>query len=73
MTYKQWDALTEMTRGMVFECDMSLGKVRLEPEGLYSYALFYPSHIVTLHKDDDISSIDRHYLHTMYNNWLSRI
>jgi len=40
---------------------------------LYSYALFYPSHIVTLHKDDDISSIDRHYLHTMYNNWLSRI
>lgn len=73
MTDKQWIALKEMTQRVVFECDMSLGKVRLQPSDLYSYELIYPSHIVTLHKDDDISSIDRHYLHTMYNNWLSRI
>ena len=72
MTDNQWNALKEMTRGMVFECDMSLGKVRLQPSDLYSYELMYPSHSVTLHKDDDIVSIDRHYLHTMYNNWLSR-
>ena len=72
MTEKQWNALKEMTQGMVFECDMSLGKVRLEPEGMYSYLLLYPSHIVTLHRNTDIPSIDRHYLHTMYNNWLSR-
>ena len=73
MTDNQWIALKEMTRGMVFECDMSLGKVRLEPEGMYSYLLLYPSHIVTLHKDDYISSVDKHYLRSMYNNWLSRI
>ena len=73
MTDRQWIALKEMTQRVVFECDMSLGKVRLQPSDLYSYELIYPSHIVTLHKDDDISSVDKHYLRNMYNNWLSRI
>ena len=73
MTDKQWIALKEMTRGFVFECEMSLGKVRLQPEGLYSYSLLYPSHSVTLHKDDYISSVDKHYLRRMYNEWLSLI
>lgn len=73
MTDRQWIALKEMTRGFVFECDMSLGKVRLQPSDLYSYELLYPSHSVTLHRNTDIPSIDRHYLHTMYNEWLSLI
>ena len=73
MTDRQWIALKEMTQRVVFECEMSLGKVRLQPSDLYSYELIYPSHIVTLHKDDYISSVDAHYLRSMYNEWLSRI
>ena len=73
MTDRQWIALKQMTQRVVFECDMSLGKVRLQPSDLYSYELIYPSHIVTLHKDDYISSVDKHYLRSMYNEWLSRI
>ena len=73
MTDNQWNALQHMaSRGMVFECEMSLGKVRLQPSDLHSYELIYPTHTISLYRDSSISSSDKYYLHYMYDEWLSR-
>ena len=71
MTDKEVLALKRLTLRGPYECEMSVGEVRLIPQVDGSYYLMYPSYFVPLHIDKDIDSHDRHYLRYMYNEYLS--
>ena len=71
MTDKEILALKRLTLHGPFECEMSVGEVRLIPQVDGSYYLMYPSYFVPLHIDKDIDSHDRHYLRYMYNEYMS--
>jgi len=73
MTNKEILALQRLTLRGSYECEMSIGGVRLIPQVDGSYLLMYPSYIVPLHIDKDIDGYEKHYLRYMYNEYLSSI
>ena len=73
MTDKEVLALKRLTLRGPYECEMSVGEVRLIPQVDGSYYLMYPSYFVHLYIDKDIDSHDRSYLRYMYNEYLASI
>ena len=72
MTDKEVLALKRLTLRGPYECEMSVGEVRLIPQVDGSYVLEYPSYNVHLYIDKDISPTDKTYLRYMYNEYLSK-
>jgi len=71
MTTKEILGLQRLTLRGSYECEMSIGGVRLIPQVDGSYYLMYPSYFVHLYIDKDIDSHDRYYLRYMYNEYMS--
>lgn len=72
MTDKEILALQRLTLRGPYECEMSIGEMRLIPQVDGSYVLQYPSYNVHLYIDKDISPTDKTYLRYMYNEYLSK-
>ena len=72
MTDKEIIALRRLTLFGTYTCEMSIGEVGLIPQVDGSYVLMYPTHIVGLYIDKDISPTDKNYLRYMYNEYLSK-
>lgn len=74
MTDTQWNALERMTRSKYnnnfFSSLLSVGEVTIRKISEH-YVLEYPTHYVTLKKDKSVNSTDLHYLHYLYNEYLS--
>lgn len=78
MTNSQWSALDRMTSSSSFSSLLSVGKVTLTKvktrvKTFPIYTLEYPSYSVKLYRDTDISGTDLHYLHYLYNEYMSSI
>ena len=74
MTERQWNALEKMTESKYnnnfFSALLGVGEVTLKKRN-FGFELVYPSYSVDLYKNEPIPSLDIHYLHYLYNEWLS--